>query len=55
MHAGSALAEKQNLFVLTGLNFDAHKVDFDEMLSRLGAYKDQEVAAYQKYLETVEA
>ncbi len=35
-----------------GPEFDAHKVDFDQMLMRLGAYKDQEYAAYQKYLET---
>jgi len=37
-----------------GPEFDAHKVDFDQMLMRLGAYKDQEYAAYQKYLETAE-
>ncbi len=46
---------KTKFVCVDGPEFDAHQVDFDEMLSRLGAYKDQEVAAYQKYLETVEA
>lgn len=46
---------KTKFVCVDGPEFDAHQVDFDEMLSRLGAYKDQEVAAYQEYLETVEA
>jgi ferredoxin--NADP+ reductase len=46
---------KTKFVCVDGPEFDAHQVDFDEMLSRLGAYKDQEVEAYQKYLETVEA
>lgn len=46
---------KTKFVCIDGPEFDAHKVDFDEMLSRLGAYKDQEVEAYQKFLETVEA
>ncbi len=33
-----------------GPEFDAHKVDFDLMLKRLGAYKTEEVAAYEEYL-----
>jgi ferredoxin/flavodoxin---NADP+ reductase len=33
-----------------GPEFDAHKVDFDEMLLRLNAYKTEEAAAYQSYL-----
>jgi NAD(P)H-flavin reductase len=33
-----------------GPEFDAHQVNFDEMLQRLGAYKDEETAAYQQYL-----
>ncbi|NOY36895.1 MAG: sulfide/dihydroorotate dehydrogenase-like FAD/NAD-binding protein [Chlorobi bacterium] len=36
-----------------GPEFDAHQVDFDEMLKRLGAYKDQEREAYERYLKTV--
>jgi len=46
---------KTKFVCVDGPEFDAHKVDFDEMLSRLGAYKNQEVEAYQKFLETVEA
>ena len=45
---------KTKFVCVDGPEFDAHQVDFDEMLSRLGAYQDQEVEAYQRYLETVE-
>jgi len=34
-----------------GPEFDADKIDFDEMLYRLSAYKSQEEVAYKKYLE----
>lgn len=37
-----------------GPEFDAHQVDFDEMLARLGAYKEQELEAYERYLKTAE-
>ena len=37
-----------------GPEFNAHDVDFDELLLRLGAYKDEEAIAYRKYLETIE-
>jgi NAD(P)H-flavin reductase len=37
-----------------GPEFDAHQVDFDEMLARLGAYKDQELEAYERYMKTAE-
>jgi len=46
---------KTKFVCVDGPEFDAHQVNFDEMLSRLSAYKDQEVEAYQKYLETIEA
>jgi NAD(P)H-flavin reductase len=39
---------------IDGPEFDAHQVDFDEMLLRLGAYKDQEREAYEKYLKTTQ-
>ena len=32
-----------------GPEFDAHKVNFDELIVRLGGYKDEEVAAYEEY------
>jgi ferredoxin--NADP+ reductase len=37
-----------------GPEFDAHKIDFDEMIMRLGAYEDQEREDYEKFLEEVE-
>jgi NAD(P)H-flavin reductase len=45
---------KTKFVCVDGPEFDAHDVDFDEMLSRLGAYKDKEIAAYEKYLQTLE-
>ena len=33
-----------------GPEFDAHQVDFDEMTQRLGAYKEEETVAYERYL-----
>ncbi|MDR1860334.1 MAG: sulfide/dihydroorotate dehydrogenase-like FAD/NAD-binding protein [Bacteroidales bacterium] len=35
---------------IDGPEFDAHKVDFDELLRRLGGYKHLEQAAFQEYL-----
>ncbi len=32
-----------------GPEFDGHKVDFDQMLKRLGAYKEQEQKAHEQY------
>ncbi len=43
---------KTKFVCVDGPEFDAHSVDFDEMLQRLGAYKDKELAAYQEYLKT---
>ena len=45
---------KTKFVCVDGPEFDAHQVDFDQMLMRLGAYKNEEHEAYQKYLETVE-
>jgi len=45
---------KTKFVCVDGPEFNAHEVDFDQMLMRLGAYKDQEYTAYQKYLETEE-
>jgi NAD(P)H-flavin reductase len=36
-----------------GPEFDGHEVDFDELLSRLSAYKEEEATAYQNYLKTI--
>lgn len=36
-----------------GPEFDAHEVDFDELLMRLGAYKNHENLEYQNYLAKI--
>lgn len=42
----------QTKFVcVDGPEFDAHEIEFDEMLMRLGAYKTEETEAYQAYLK----
>ncbi|HDR67469.1 MAG TPA: sulfide/dihydroorotate dehydrogenase-like FAD/NAD-binding protein [Bacteroidaceae bacterium] len=38
-----------------GPEFDAHAVDFDEMLLRLGGYHEEERNAYEKYLMTLKS
>ncbi|GAF03384.1 sulfide/dihydroorotate dehydrogenase-like FAD/NAD-binding protein [Saccharicrinis fermentans] len=42
---------KTKFVCVDGPEFDAHQVDFDEMLLRLNGYKDIEKAAERKYLE----
>jgi ferredoxin--NADP+ reductase len=37
-----------------GPEFNAHEVDFDELLIRLGAYSEEEKKAYNRYLENSE-
>jgi len=44
---------KTRFVCIDGPEFDAHEVDFDEMLQRLGAFKEQETEAYERYLKTV--
>jgi ferredoxin--NADP+ reductase len=42
----------QTKFVcVDGPEFDAHQVDFDEMLQRLNAYKQEETQSYEAYLK----
>ena len=41
---------KTKFVCVDGPEFDAHAVDFDEMLSRLRQYKAEEMAAYEAYL-----
>ena len=42
---------KTKFVCVDGPEFDAHKVDFDEMLSRLRQYKTEEVMAYEESLK----
>lgn len=40
---------KTKFVCVDGPEFDAHQVDFDEMLSRLRSYKPEETAAYEEW------
>ena len=40
---------KTRFVCVDGPEFDAHQVDWDEMMSRLRSYKPEEVAAYEAY------
>lgn len=46
---------KTEFVCVNGPEFDAHKVDFDEMLSRLNSYKKKESEGYSDYLKSLEA
>ncbi len=41
---------KTKFVCVDGPEFDAHEVDFDEMLLRLNAYRDEEAVAYDNFL-----
>jgi ferredoxin--NADP+ reductase len=43
---------KTRFVCIDGPEFDAHQVDFDEMLLRLNGYKKEEKEAYDEYLAT---
>lgn len=45
---------KTKFVCIDGPEFDAHQVDFDGMLTRLGMYKGTEKDAYQQYQDTTE-
>jgi len=42
---------KTKFVCVDGPEFDAHQVDFDEMMLRLNAYKEDEVCAFEAYLK----
>ena len=44
---------KTKFVCVDGPEFDAHEVDFDELLTRLGAYRDLEKEAYEQYLQII--
>ena len=44
---------KTRFVCIDGPEFDAHEVDFDEMIQRLGAFKEQEQEAFERYQKTV--
>ena len=45
-----SVGDKTKFVCVDGPEFDAHQVNFDEMMQRLGAYKQEEEAAYKQYL-----
>jgi len=45
---------KTEFVCVDGPEFDAHQVNFDEMISRLKAYKSKECKCYREYLEEAE-
>jgi NAD(P)H-flavin reductase len=45
---------KTEFVCIHGPEFDAHKVNFDEMLSRLNAYKEKESKNYSAYLASLQ-
>ena len=46
-----SVGDKTQFVCVDGPEFDAHQVNFDEMIQRLNAYKEEEQAAYQQYLQ----
>jgi ferredoxin--NADP+ reductase len=45
-----SVAGQTKFVCVDGPEFNAHEVDFDEMIMRLGAYKDEEAVAYKEYI-----
>jgi ferredoxin/flavodoxin---NADP+ reductase len=43
------VGDETKFVCVDGPEFDGHKVDFDNMMKRLGAYKNQEANAHEKY------
>jgi NAD(P)H-flavin reductase len=47
-----SVGDKTKFVCVDGPEFDAHQVNFDEMIQRLSAYKEDEQTAYQQYLQS---
>ena len=48
------VAGKTKFVCVDGPEFDAHEVDYDEMMKRLNTYKKEEQLSYQQYLQSSE-
>ena len=46
------VGDKVKFACVDGPDFDGHLVDFDDLMSRLGRYKNQEQAALERWLDT---
>ena len=49
-----SVGDKTKFVCVDGPEFDAHQINFDEMIQRLGAYKNEETAAYQQYTTSLQ-
>jgi len=49
-----SVGDKTKFVCVDGPEFDAHQINFDEMIQRLGAYKNEETAAYQQYTASLQ-
>ncbi len=47
------VAGKTKFVCVDGPEFDAHQVDFDQMMMRLSAYKEDEAVAYEKHMASL--
>jgi ferredoxin/flavodoxin---NADP+ reductase len=48
------VAGKTRFVCVDGPEFNAHEVDFDELLMRLGGYKNEEKILFQQYMDNSE-
>ena len=44
---------KTKFTCVDGPEFDAHQIDFDELMMRLGGYKDEERTAFEQYMNHI--
>jgi ferredoxin--NADP+ reductase len=47
------VAGKTKFVCVDGPEFDAHEIDYDEMMKRLNTYKKEEQLSYQSYLQSL--
>jgi ferredoxin--NADP+ reductase len=47
------VAGKTKFVCVDGPEFDAHEIDYDEMMKRLNTYKKEEQRSYQNYLQSL--
>ncbi len=48
-----SVAGKTKFVCVDGPEFDAHEIDYDEMMKRLSTYKKEEQQSYESYLKTL--
>jgi hypothetical protein len=48
-----SVAGKTRFVCVDGPEFDAHEIDYNEMIQRLNTYKKEEQVSYEGYLKTL--